>query len=358
MMKPPSIRVDGCTITPDSLPTWHQEQNGIRAELGRFLDEWWSPEPTLRLQTSGSTGKPTEIQASKAAMRASAAATCRFFNLSAEHSALLCLPMRYIAGKMMVVRALECGLNLITTEPSSTPLDNLQQSIDFAPMVPMQVASTLAQPGGASQLGRVRTLLLGGGFVDATLEEQLQNHPCRVFCSYGMTETLSHIALRAINGPERSGLYTPLPGVRLWLSPAGTLQLSVPYLGLDSLCTNDLAEINTDGRFRILGRADAVINSGGIKIQAEELEHTLHQQTGLRVLALPHPHPRLGQCVALLWEGPAEAEAALRAACAALPRYHQPHLVCHTRLPLTESGKPARARAADLLTRLHANHDD
>lgn len=358
MMKPPAIRIDGCTITPDSLPAWHRNQTGIHAELGRFLDEWWSPEPTLRLQTSGSTGKPTEIQANKAAMRASAAATCHFFSLSAEHSALLCLPMQYIAGKMMVVRALECGLNLITTEPSSTPLDSLQQSVDFVPMVPMQVASTLAQPGGASQLARVRTLLLGGGFVDTALEAQLQNQPCRVFCSYGMTETLSHIALRAINGPGRSELYTPLPGVRLRIGPAGTLQLSVPYLGIDSLCTNDLAEINPDGRFRILGRADAVINSGGIKIQAEELERILHQQTGLRVLALPHPHPRLGQCVALLWEGPAEAESALRAACAALPRYHQPHLIYHTRLPLTESGKPARARAAELLTKLQANHDN
>lgn len=357
MMKPPAIQIDGCTITPDSLPAWRRNQTGMRAELGQFLDEWWNPEPTLRLHTSGSTGKPSEIQASKAAMRASAAATCRFFGLAAEHSALLCLPMRFIAGKMMVVRALESGLHLITTEPSSTPLGRLQQRIDFAPMVPMQVASTLAQPGGAGQLARVGTLLLGGGFVDDALEAQLQNQPCRVFCSYGMTETLSHIALRAINGPRRSELYTPLPGVRLQLSPTGTLQLSIPYLGIDSLCTNDRAEITPDGRFRILGRADAVINSGGIKIQAEELEHTLHQQTGLRVLALPHPHPRLGQCVALLWEGPAEAETTLRAACATLPRYHQPHLVYHTRLPLTESGKPARAQAAELLTRLHANHD-
>lgn len=346
-----AINVDGCTITPATLPAWRQGKTGIRAELAAFLEKWWAPESTMPLHTSGSTGIPKCLHAAKAAMRASAEATCRVFDLQPGQNALLCLPLRYIAGQMMVVRALVGQLNLVVVDPSSTPLAGVETAIDFAPLVPMQVASTLAQPDGAEQLARMRTLLLGGGFVDSVLEEQLQSLPCRVFTSYGMTETLSHIALRASNGPLRSQLYTPLPGVHISLSPAGTLQISVPYLGISQLTTNDLAELTPDGRFRILGRVDAVINSGGIKIQAEDIERTLHGLTGLQVIALPHPHPVLGQCVALLWEGEAQQETTLRAACAQLPRYHQPQHLQRCLLPRTESGKIARSRAAELLSR-------
>lgn len=347
-----AISVDGCTITPTNLPE-HRRAGNVSPELADYLKEWWSDSPTMELQTSGSTGAPKRMQATKTAMAASAEATCRFFGLKPGDSALLCLPLRYIAGKMMVVRALVGGLNLGTAEPSSTPLAGLQQTVDFAPLVPMQVAATLALPDGAAQLARVRTLLLGGGFIDAALEEQLQEVSARVFASYGMTETLSHIALRAVNGPQRSEWYTPLPGVWLTLTPAGTLQIRVPWLGIDELCTHDLAEIAPDGNFRILGRVDAVINSGGVKIQAEEIEQALHKRTGLQVLALPLPHPRLGQCVALLWEGDEQAEPALREACATLPRYHRPHFIHHAPLPRTESGKPARRRALHLLSQAY-----
>ncbi|MBQ6941287.1 MAG: AMP-binding protein [Akkermansia sp.] len=345
----PAISIDGCAITPANLPM--QRRGGaLSPELADFLSEWWGDSPTMALLTSGSTGAPKRMQATRAAMAASAAATCRFFGLKPGDSALLCLPLRYIAGKMMVVRALVGGLNLVTAEPCSTPLAALTQAVDFAPLVPMQVASTLALPDGAEQLARVRTLLLGGGFIDPALAEKLQDAAPRVFASYGMTETLSHIALRAVNGPQRSEWYTPLPGVEISLTPAGTLQISVPWLGIEKLCTHDLAEMAPDGTFRILGRVDAVINSGGVKIQAEEIERELHRLTGLAVLALPLPHPRLGQCVALLWEGPAEAESALCEACANLPRYHKPHFIHRAPLPRTESGKPARALALNLLT--------
>lgn len=357
-MTPRAICVDGCTITPDTLATWRQGKTGIWAELGAFLDSWWNETPTMPLQTSGSTGKPKLLLASKAAMQASAAATCHAFHLQAGDTALLCLPLRYIAGQMMIVRALVGRLNLQVSEPCSTPLAKLAQPLSFAPMVPMQLASTLALPDAASQLSRVRSILLGGGFVDAALEAQVQSLPCQFFQSYGMTETLSHIALRALNGPQRSDYYTPLPGVRISLTPAGTLQISVPYLNIENLQTNDRAEITSDGRFRILGRVDAVINSGGIKIQAEEIEQTLLTDTGLQVLALPMPHPVLGQCIALLWEGEPQAETLLREACARLPRYHQPHHFHRcAALPRTATGKPARAQALQLLSTNITHHE-
>ena len=344
-----AISIDGCDVTPGNLSDWSRGRTGLHAELASFLADWWSDSQAMPLQTSGSTGAPKSICAAKSAMVASACATCRAFDLKPGNSALLCLPLRYIAGKMMVVRALVGGLRLITTEPGSTPLSQVHETIDFAPLVPLQAATTLDLPDGAEQLARVRTILLGGGFVDPALEARLQQLPCRVFTSYGMTETLSHIALRAANGPERSERYTPLPGVHVSLSPAGTLQISAPYLGIDSLTTNDLAEIAPDASFCILGRVDAVINSGGVKIQAEQIEQELRRRTGLELVAVPLPHPRLGQCVALLWEGPAEAEASLQTACAALPRYHRPLQLKRGILPRTETGKISRAGAIRLL---------
>ena len=348
---PTNIIINGELVTPDTLAAWRIGKKGILSDLADFLAAWYAPEATMLLHTSGSTGTPTTFPAAKAAMLASARMSCRVFGLTEGQQALLCLPLQYVAGKMMVVRALAAGLHLLVREPSSTPLERLFTPVDFTAMVPMQAARTLAHPGGAEALGRIRTLLLGGGFIDPGLEAALQSLPCRIYASYGMTETLSHIALRRVNGPDASDAYTPLPGVHLRRDEAGALQLSVQHLGINHLQTNDMAELLPDGRFLILGRRDAVINSGGIKIQAEELENKLQSLiSGISVLALPAPHPELGECVALLWEGTAEAEQELRRACEQeLPRHHRPHHILRITLPRTDSGKPARAAARDML---------
>ncbi len=341
--------INGEQVSAQNLQEWRQGKSGILADVAAFLEEWYAPTDYMQLQTSGSTGTPKTIQAPKAAMRASAAATCRFFNLQAGNNALLCLPMRYIAGKMMVVRSLVAGLKLLVAEPCSTPFAAIEEEVDFAPIVPMQALTTLQQPNGHAQLNKAHILLLGGGFVDPALEAALQACEAHIYASYGMTETLSHIALRRINGVERTRLYTPLPGVQLRLSPEGTLVVSAPFLGIKHLATHDLAEISPGGALRILGRADSVINSGGIKIQAEAIEQQLTAATGLQVLVLPVPHPVLGQAIGLLWEGAADKEALLRQAVAALPKYHKPHLTRHLALPKTPTGKPDRHAALAFL---------
>lgn len=348
---PTDIIINGELVTPDTLAVWRVGKKGILSDLADFLAEWYAAEPTMLLHTSGSTGTPTTLQADKKAMLASAELSCRIFGLKSGQQALLCLPLQYVAGKMMVVRAIAAGLHLLVREPSSTPMERVFTPVDFAAMIPMQAARTLAHPGGAEALGRIRTLLLGGGFIDPGLEQSLQKLTCCIYASYGMTETLSHIALRRVNGPEATDAYTPLPGVHLSRDEEGALQLAVPHLGINHLQTNDMAELLPDGRFLILGRRDAVINSGGIKIQAEELENKLQALiSGISVLALPAPHPELGECVALLWEGATEAEQELRRACEQeLPRHHRPHHILRITLPRTDSGKPARAAARDLL---------
>lgn len=342
--------IDGVTVNADTLTEWRKGRTGIAAELADFLADWFSESATMELQTSGSTGKPKIMRATKAAMRASAAVSCEYFGLTAESRVLLCLPMRYIAGKMMVVRAIVSGADLHLQEPCSTPLANLTEPVDFVPLVPMQVATTLQQPNGAEQLAKAKSILLGGGFIDPTLTAQLQRISSRIYASYGMTETLSHIALRQVNGLERSDRYTPLRAVSVSLSPDDTLVITAPHLGISELITNDIAEIRPDGTFRILGRKDAVINSGGIKIQAEEIEQQLSAATGLTLLVVPETDAVLGQCVALLWEGPIDAENALLAAIETLPQYHRPRTIRHLpQLPRTATGKLSRAMATDLL---------
>lgn len=342
--------VNGLCVEADSLASWRRGRSGIEAELADFLERWFDAPPTMELHTSGSTGKPKTILATKEAMRRSAELTLAAFGLQRGARVLLALPLRYIAGQMMVVRALVGGLQLLLREPSS--LLPAEEEVAFAPLVPMQFYRTLQEPDGLERLNRVHTLLLGGGFAD--LPERAAGLRSRVFASYGMTETLSHIALRPLNGPEADAWYRPLPGVRVGRDAQGCLTVAAAHLGGSELVTHDVAELAPDGRFRILGRRDAVINSGGIKIQAEEVEQTLRATTGLACIAVPAPHPFLGQCVALLWEGSPADEARLLAAAAQLPRYQRPKLLHRLNaLPRTATGKPARAEAARLMQREH-----
>lgn len=345
----PSLRINGQTVTPATLAAWRQGRTGIEAETADFLAEWWADSPTVVLHSSGSTGRPKRFDAPKEFLAASARTSLAAFGLQEACRALLCLPLRYIAGKMMVVRALIGGWELVTAEPSASPLP-ADDCFDFAALIPLQAARTPEQ----ESLERIGTLLLGGGFIDPALEARLHRLTrCRVFASYGMTETYSHIALRRLNGAETSAAYTPLPGVQVSLSAAGTLCISAHHLGISRMETNDRAELCADGSFRILGRRDAVINSGGIKIQAEDIERTLAAH-GITALALPAPHAELGECVALLWEGNAD-ETALQAALAALPRYHRPKQSFRVdALPRTATGKISRAAGKELMRALHA----
>ena len=348
-----SLLVNGEEYTPQNF-TRLRGKGGIFADLANFLADWYSPEATMRMRTSGSTGKPQEIVVKKSDMLASARLSCRVFGFNSRQTALLCLPLQYIAGKMMVVRAMESGMNLLVQEPNSTPLKDLTKPIDFAPLVPMQIIKTMEMEDGEAQLARVKTILVGGAFLAAEQEEALQRHPGEVYASYGMTETLSHVALRRINGPEASAWYSPLPGVSVEVDEDGILIVSAFHLSIAELETNDIAEVRKDGTFRILGRKDAVINCGAIKIQAEEMEHGVLEDTGIQTVIVGVPHKHLGECPALLWEGDESREEALRAYVAALPKQMRPHhmLQAPGPLPKTINGKVARAECRELALQL------
>ncbi|MBR1546367.1 MAG: AMP-binding protein [Prevotella sp.] len=313
--------------------------------LEEFLTEWHNDSPTVLVHTSGSTGKPKPMLVEKRRMEASARITCQFLGLHEGDTALLCMPLDYIAGKMMVVRALTCGLRLVSVEPKGCPA--WEGPVDFAAMVPLQVWNLLQQ--APERLRQIRHLIIGGGAINDELATALKDLPNHIWSTYGMTETLSHIALRRLNGPDRSDWYTPFEGVEVSLNAENCLVINAPVVHDGLLVTNDIAELSTQ-QFRILGRKDNVICSGGVKIQIEEVERLLHPHLHELYIITKAPDTRLGEQVVLLTES-TDIDAVRHCCEQVLPKYWQPRRYLHVdRLPLTETGKPARAEAERLAT--------
>lgn len=318
--------------------------------MKNFLEEWNNDSPYVEVKTSGSTGEPKRMRVEKRRMLNSAHITCDFLGLKHGDTALLCLSTDYIAGKMMVVRALERGMKLVTIEPNGCP--EWEGMVDLAAMVPLQVWNLLHQH--PSRLTQIRHLLIGGGAIDERLEEALKDFPNAIWSTYGMTETLSHIALRRLNGSTASSWYTPFEGVTLSQTEEGCLVIEAPAVHDGKLVTNDIAELSTVNsqlstqQFRILGRKDNVICSGGVKIQMEEVERLLRPHLSIPYMITRAKDERLGETVVLLMEGGNLDEA--KAVCErVLPRYWQPRrFLSVAHLPLTETGKPARAEAERL----------
>jgi hypothetical protein len=314
--------------------------------LNDFLDEWNNPKNTVEVQTSGSTGVPKCIQVEKQRMLNSARITCGFLGLKAGDTALLCMPLDYIAGKMVVVRSIERQLRLTTVEASGHPLKNITNSFDFAAMVPMQVYNSLQVAEEREKLRTIKHLIIGGGPINDDLQQQLSSFPNNVWSTYGMTETLSHIALRRLNGENASLWYTPFCTVSISLNTNGCLVIEAPLVHEGRLETHDRAEIR-DGKFRILGRLDNVINSGGIKIQAEEVEEMLRLHIKMPYLISKCRDEKFGEVVVLLTECP-DLSLVKAICCDILPKFWQPkHYLYTSHIPLTGTGKPARKAAEE-----------
>lgn len=327
---------------------------GFASDIGRFLLAWFDGSGTVEAFSSGSTGTPKKILLAKSAMVESARRTCSFLQLHPGDTALLCMPLQYVGAKMMVVRALVAGLDLRWAVPSRQPLAGLDEAPCFAAITPMQAAATLTDDRQQRLLRGVRHLLLGGSSINRDLARRLKDFPHAVWSTYGMTETVSHVALRRLSGAHSEDCYRPLAGVRVSLSDKGTLAIDAPGICARHLVTNDIAEIAADGSFRIVGRADNVINSGGIKIQIETAEELLHDLLPFAFMITSVPDPLTGERAVMLVQGPvADAQAVIARCKAALPRYWAPKAVLGVgALPLTGSGKPDRPAARRLAAAL------
>ena len=282
-------------------------RNEVQEDVVNFLAEWYDDKEYLTGHTSGSTGVPKAIQLLKSDMQASARLTNSFLGIDEKSTLLLCLSPSYIAGKMMIVRAIEAGAQLVVVSPSSTPLVGVDVPITLAAMVPMQVAETLQQPDGKAQMAHVERLLVGGAPVEKSLEQQLKALPTATYVTYGMTETVSHVALRKVG--ESS--YTAIGDVTFAVDDRGCLVIDAPQLSGRRFVTNDMVELIDTVHFVWLGRYDNVIMSGGLKFCAEQLEAKIASLMTGRYYITAAPDERLGQHVVLVIEGCAYDEGAM-----------------------------------------------
>jgi len=309
-------------------------------DLYIFLREWFNESPTLQVKTSGSTGTPKLIEIEKKKMMQSASLTCQFLKLKKDDTALLCMPLDYIAGKMMVVRSLIASLDLYPVTPSGNPLKETDIIFDFAAMVPLQAYNSLQSGIESDRLKQIRKLIIGGGAIDTQIEDAVKDFPYEVYSTYGMTETLSHIALRKLNDKHNTSHYIPFDSVKLSLSGEDTLIIDAPLVSNDTLYTNDVARIYENGSFDILGRKDNIINSGGIKIQIEEVESILKPWLNGNFAITSLPDAKFGEIIVLLTEQEIDTSEIKKH----LPEYYFPKKIIRVpAIPLSETGKPKRA---------------
>lgn len=306
-------------------------------DIIRLKERWFSKDPNFLVQTSGSTGQPKTISLQKEHMRNSARATLKFLNIEEGSQALLCLPIDKIGGIMMFVRAAEANLDLTILEPSSKPFDLLEENVNFAlsAMVPLQISQSLAQ------LQRAGKLIAGGGPLSPRLIRQIIENKAQLWHSYGMTETISHIALRQIS-PVLADAFKVLPGVTISLNEQSCLTISAPAIGVEKLETKDLAQLIGEDQFLWKGRLDNVVLSGGLKLYPEELEQKIDLSKNF-ILA-GRDNPNLGQELLLIIESEQPLDEQHRiAALARLDRLERPKKILYLKSFIyTSNGKIKR----------------
>lgn len=277
--------------------------NEISLEISLFLKNWFSENPSIDVNTSGSTGAPKTITIKKDFFINSALSTGEFLNLKEGTTTLMCLPPNYIAGKMMLVRALVLGWHLDVVSPKANPLENSDKTYDFTAMVPLQLENSL------EKITQIKKVIVGGGVVSPQLQEKLQGVQSVVFATYGMTETVTHIAFKKLNHfsaspgvKSMSSFYQLLPNVKVYKDTRNCLVIDAPRVSQEVIFTNDVVDLISDRLFEWLGRFDNVINSGGIKLHPEKIEEKLSKIIAQRFFVAGIPDTLLGEKLILIVE--------------------------------------------------------
>jgi len=318
----------------------------------RFILDWISDDSIIEVMTSGSTGASKQIRIEKEKMVQSAVMTGKFFGLNPNDKALLCLPVEFIAGKMMVVRSFVLALNLILVEPTGNPIENINEKIDFAAMTPMQVSNILNTTVGAENLNRIVKLIIGGAEIHPELLNKIRLLKNETWQTYGMTETITHIAVRKLNPPGETEYYRALPEVSFKTDDRGCLIIYAPWLSTEKIITNDIVVLKNDHEFKTIGRYDNIINTGGIKVSPEQIEIKLSPYINRRFIIAGLPDKRLGQRVTLIIEGSSAVQYHISelAGKASLSKFEIPRNVMSlSEFPITANGKIIRKEVINLI---------
>lgn len=275
------------------------KSSNILSEIYTFLHDWYAESHFIPVPTSGSTGTPRTIELKKSVVFAAALKTCSIFKLTGKSTALLCLPVNFIAGKLMLIRAIASGMNLLVQEPSSTPLENLEEKIDFVAMTPMQLKKSIETP---ENLKKTEVILIGGAPLDNSTHDMLNDFDTRIYQSYGMTETATHIAIRPLNHTEIIHPYAAIPGVTFDKDHRNCLLINAPHVSELPIVTNDIVDLVDENHFYWKGRFDFVINTGGVKVFPEDIEMKLKHIIPFSYYITTLPDEVLGQRLAIVIE--------------------------------------------------------
>jgi len=300
-----SFKINSQSFTATSLLRFTEELTAsdelYLKDIGAFIIDWLNDDDYVLVNTSGSTGTPKEIKLLKSHMCNSALSTGNYFGLNENTTALLCLSATYIAGKMMLVRAMVLGWDIHLVSPIANPLENLTESYDFCAMVPMQVEASLID------LHKINQLIIGGAPISNILHEQLQVVTTNCYATYGMTETVTHIAVKRINKSDIclnafDSFFNTLTNVSVSQDDRGCLVIEAPMVSNETIVTNDIINIHSDTEFEWLGRYDNVINSGGVKLFPEQIELKLSEIIQERFFVIGVADQKLGEKLILLVE--------------------------------------------------------
>ncbi|UKM63756.1 AMP-binding protein [Flavobacteriaceae bacterium GSB9] len=345
------FKLDGLSYKYDQLMevaySYVKEGLPYQQDLGNFLLDWLDQHDYVTVKTSGSTGRPKSVKIKKQAMVNSAIATGDFFNLQPGDKVLNCLPSNFIAGKMMIVRAIILGLELDMTEPAVLPLIDYEKDYDFCAFTPMQLKSF------AKYLKSIKTVIVGGGMVSRPIIEMVKDKKPQVYETYGMTETVSHIAVKKLNNfgegesIETSYFHT-LPDITVSTDDRNCLVIDAPHLTDDKIVTNDIVKIHSNTSFEWLGRFDNVINSGGIKLFPEQIEKKLQSKIEGEFFIASKPDDTLGEKLVLILER--KEDNLNRAVFDVLDKYEKPkEIFTVPKFKETSSGKIHRKKTLQLL---------
>ena len=320
-----------------------KEGEGYEQIIGNFLLDWLDDKSYVTVNTSGSTGTPKLIKINKQAMVNSSVMTGDFFGIKPGNTALHCLPSKYIAGKMMLVRAMILGLELDMVSPTTMPAyDNLVQ-YDFCAMVPLQVKNSL------HRLNNVNTIIVGGARVSKSLLDALQELDATVYETYGMTETVSHIAIKQLNhSKEKQTHFKILPNISIVTDDRDCLVIDAKALASDKVITNDIVEMVSDNEFDIIGRFDNMINSGGVKLFPEQIEAKLQSHIESPFFITSEEDDDLGQRVVLVLES--DSNKLDSEIFKSLDKFEVPKVIYNLpKFVITETGKLHRKKTLEFI---------
>ena len=296
----------------------------IDVDLFDFLKFWNSSNATIEVETSGSTGSPKKISLKREAMISSAKATIEYFNIKEMSTFHCCLPIKYIGGKMMLVRAIVNKADIILSKPTSNPVTYLNKEVDFSAMTPWQVSHAINE----NNFEKIKKLIIGGAVISSSLIKELKDKKTESFQTYGMTETISHIAVRNLKNTDKNPNYKCLNHVNISTNKEGELIVKSPKLGIVSLTTNDIIQITGNKEFKYIGRSDNLINTGGIKVLPEEIEKQLNESLqGVVFFIDKIPDEKSGEKIIVI-TNKKENTATIKKACKHItPKHIKPQLI-------------------------------